>query len=206
MTKIDDKHVALKRAGFDLGAALAPAGTSPSSSASSSAPPARRSCGCRSTPSSATTTTACPPTKGTDIGDMLTMFWKSVTDSFTEDERQARTGAPNQGGVGVGGGFDLVPAAIAAPGDGLVIIGMHAPPFSPPGGECPYYLRETQHPVADARQVPELLRRRKGESRGWIDTGTPHFKAGAVSDGLDYGTARSRGEEFVKMIAGGGGS
>jgi hypothetical protein len=140
---------------------------------------------------------------GTDLGDMLTLIWKSTFDSFTETEKQAMTGSPSLGGVG--GGIGLVGEAISDPEAGLVIVGMHAPPFSPPGGEYPYYLRETQHPVADARQVPEFLRRRKGDARGWVAAGTAHFKTGLVAQGLDYGIATGRADDFARLIAGGTG-
>ena len=137
-----------------------------------------------------------------DAGTMLTLIWRNTLGSLNEDERQAKAGAPNQGGTG--GGINLLRSALSNAGEGLVIVGMHAPPFSPPGGEYPYYIRETQHPVADPGQVPEYLRRRKADSTGWIPSGTPYFKTGLVSKGLDYGIARGRCDEFAEVIAGAG--
>jgi hypothetical protein len=135
-----------------------------------------------------------------DTGTLLTVIWRNTVGSLSESEQQVRSGAPNQGGTG--GGIDLLRSALADAADGLVIVGMHAPPFSPPGSEYPYYIRETQHPVADPRDVPEYLRRRKADSSGWIASGTPHFKVGIVSKGLDYGIAMGRCDEFAEVLAG----
>ncbi len=147
-----------------------------------------------------------------NLGELLSLFWKNLWGTFTEDEQQAQAGAPNLGGTG--GALDDVRQALSnVPPEGLVIVGMHAPAFSPPGGEYPFYLRETQHPVADPAQVPQLLVRRKVISKsdadkglltGWVPSGTPFFKIGPVDENLDFGIARGRADEFVRIAAGEG--
>ncbi|MGH2967700.1 MAG: hypothetical protein ACRDK0_01350 [Solirubrobacteraceae bacterium] len=132
------------------------------------------------------------------------LIWKKLTDGFTEDERAANSGSPNS--ATAAGGLGLLRDALASAGDGLVIVGMHAPAFSPPGGEYPYFLRETQHPWADSAEIPGYMRRfgQPPTGQGWVPTGTPHFKAGPVAEGLDHGVARQDADELVRLAAGEG--
>ena len=95
-------------------------------------------------------------------------------------------------------------AVVEAGADGLVIVGMHCPPFHVSGGENPYFLRETMHPVADPALTDAFVARRGIPGSTWSRTGTPHFKDGDLLDGMDDGFIATGGQEFLEVCAGSG--
>jgi len=104
--------------------------------------------------------------------------------------------------------LDLLRDAVQDAGsDGLVIVGMHTPAFSPKGGEYPYYLRETLLPSADPALVQEYIQRNDFEGASWMRSGAAFFKKGGnVSDGLNEGIAARGGAEFLNICVGLGAS
>jgi hypothetical protein len=128
-------------------------------------------------------------------------------------------------------GFDnddvnLVSAALEEAGtEGVVIVGMHAPPINPMKTDLPNCLRETARQVADEHQVLGFLARvsdemteeeligtnPEGPEDGWWNrhktwprSGTPYMHSGSVDDLLDYGTAVGNKQAVVEMFAGKG--
>lgn len=106
--------------------------------------------------------------------------------------------------------------------NGLVIVGMHAPPLNPSGSELPNCFRESVHPSNDAVQITGYLARNvpaefiapgpaplphpEDKRPGWPRTGTPHFHTGPIEDLLDNGIAVGEQEELAKLLAGVGAS
>jgi predicted MPP superfamily phosphohydrolase len=124
----------------------------------------------------------------------------------SEGTRHFFAGSPDSVGISRSE-LDLVRGALrGAVPRGVVIVGMHAPPLCPPGGEQPICLRETVHPTNDAGQVEGYLRRRKefkaGSHRNWPFSGTPYFHVGSLEKGLDDGTAVGVKDELAQLFAG----
>ena len=86
---------------------------------------------------------------------------------------------------------------------GVVILGMHVPPFSPLG-DYPYYFRETVHPVCDPKRTTDYLQRNKVKSDGWSLSGTPYFKTGDAGNGqgLDNGVIGNFQMDFIRLCTG----
>jgi hypothetical protein len=109
-----------------------------------------------------------------------------------------------------------VRAALQAPGNGAVIVGIHAPPLNPKGNEFPHYFRETEHPTANPELMTGYLIRADSKifagqggvldpnkpHKDWIRTGTPHFKNGSVSNMLDFGVSRGEIDSFLNLCLG----
>jgi hypothetical protein len=97
----------------------------------------------------------------------------------------------------------LKPALDEAGANGVVIVGMHVPPFSPLG-DYPYYFRETVHPIADPKLTQEYISRNKVKSDGWSLTGTPYFRTGEIGNGhgLDNGVISEHGMDFLRLCTG----
>jgi hypothetical protein len=87
---------------------------------------------------------------------------------------------------------------------GVVIVGVHVPPFAPKGGEYPYYLRETLHPHVDSKLTEEYLNRNSIKSDGWTTTGTSYFRTGEAGNGhgLDNGVPAEYQMDFLRVLAG----
>jgi hypothetical protein len=114
--------------------------------------------------------------------------------------------------------------------EGLVVVGMHAPPLNPRGNDFSNFLRETVHPTNDEAQMLGFLARNAPEASlklaqpapvgmgeaqwreavvsrmapGWPRTGTPYFHSGPIEDMLDYGIAVGQQEALAQLIAGHG--
>jgi hypothetical protein len=97
-----------------------------------------------------------------------------------------------------------VPALSEVGPNGVVIVGMHVPPFSPVNSEFPYYLRETVHPTVDPTFTQEYLTRNTIKTDGWTSTGTPFFHVGEIGNGkgLDNGVISEYGMDFIRLLAG----
>jgi hypothetical protein len=132
-----------------------------------------------------------------------------------EDTRRSGAGSPNSKG------FDhydlgLVSQALKEAGpQGLVMVGLHAPPLNPEASELSHYFRETEHPTADGNEVVGFLRRRdplpfmnpQGSNPfslhpDWVRTGTPYFKRGGIEDLLDDGIAMGETDRFLRLCVG----
>ncbi|MEP6832555.1 MAG: metallophosphoesterase [Gemmatimonas sp.] len=116
----------------------------------------------------------------------------------------------------------LVRAAIDSAGaNGIVLVGMHAPPINPSGNMMLAHFRETMHPAAAPEFVTAFLLARDTSSvmrvqnntlvprsdalttkSSWPRNGTPHFHAGTVEDLMDYGIAVGLQEELMKLFSG----
>jgi hypothetical protein len=155
-----------------------------------------------------------------DLGDL---FWYEYIDS-TENQRNFAAGSPNQQGFD-GGDLALVTQALAQAGDnGIVVVGVHAPPVNPSGNEYPYYFREThtQDPASELAEVAGFLIRRDPnafadfpESRFNLNKGlaaheswrqkeplTDFFVEGTADDLLDYGTSRENNRALLELYTG----
>ncbi|MCA6117322.1 metallophosphoesterase [Bradyrhizobium sp. WSM 1738] len=93
-------------------------------------------------------------------------------------------------------------AIVEAGIDGLVIVGMHCPPFHPRFGEYPYYQRETLRPTADPALTEEYVRRRGIPGAAWPRTGTAYFMAGDLRDGMDDGYIANGAQELIDICTG----
>ncbi len=93
-------------------------------------------------------------------------------------------------------------AVVEAGTDGLVIVGLHCPPFHINGGEYPYYQRETLHPTANPALTEAFVAAAKIPGTTWPRTGTPHFKDGDLLDGMDDGFLPHGGQSFIDSCAG----
>lgn len=120
--------------------------------------------------------------------------------------------------------LDLLRGALQEAGvQGLVIVGMHAPPLNPCNNELPNCFRESVHPTSDPAQVmgylmrcvpgevalvlPDGITPKSDADRqrpGWPRTGTPYFHTGPVEDLLDYGIAVGEQEALAQLVAGHG--
>lgn len=133
--------------------------------------------------------------------------------SYLVDAPSIGLGVPQASKTLMGGGtpsvgisdaeLGLVRQALVDAGpSGVVIVGMHAPVLSPAGHEYAYFFRETLHPTADPRLTDEFLKRRKLNGATWSKTGTPYFKVGDNTDGMDSDAISQRANEFVRVCAG----
>jgi hypothetical protein len=113
---------------------------------------------------------------------------------------------------------------------GVVVVGMHAPPLNPRGNDFSNFLRETAHPTNDEAQMLGFLARNATNAEfelaqpapagmseaqwresvvsrlapGWPRSGTPYFHSGPIEDMLDYGIAVGQQEALARLIAGDG--
>ncbi len=112
--------------------------------------------------------------------------------------------------------------------DGVVIVGMHAPPINIFGNEYNHFFRETEHSGADPFEIVSFLRRCSpflfslsagaggiGQPMpndmakalamqkwpGWF-TGGPNFKVGSPMEFVHEGVSRGNIEQFLKLICG----
>lgn len=93
-------------------------------------------------------------------------------------------------------------AVFEAGSDGVVIVGMHCPVLSHAGHDYAYFMRETLHPAADPALTDDFVRRHKLNGASWFRNGTPYFKVGDTSDGLDADTIANGDKEFLEICAG----
>lgn len=109
--------------------------------------------------------------------------------------------------------------------DGIIIIGMHAPPINSFGNEYPHYFRETEHAIIDELEIVNYIRRHEklinqgfpainnkmaknlvaNRFPDWL-TGTSAFKFGSHKEFLDEGVSRGDIMTFLKLICGHEGS
>jgi len=139
-----------------------------------------------------------------DWEGLVGFLWDYATDSLSRSTDRALNGTINADGLSYGV-YTRTSAALNEAGtNGVVIVGMHVPPFSPVNSEYPYYLRETLHPVMDAKLTQTYLDRNGFNTEGWSLTGTPYFKKGEIGDGhgLDNGVIAEYGMDFVRLLAG----
>ena len=111
--------------------------------------------------------------------------------------------------------------------DGVVIVGMHAPPINIFGHEYNHYFRETEHPDADPLETVSFLYRHSRLNfiaqpgpympasmaqatamLKWPDwfNGTTHFKSGSHEEFIHEGVSRKDIALFLKLICGHEGS
>lgn len=111
-----------------------------------------------------------------------------------------------------------------AEAEGVVIVGMHAPPVNPAKTDVSNCLRESVHPTSPEPQVlgwlarkfpavftatalaPALIDKIRTMAPGWPRTGTPHFHEGPIEDLLDEGISVGHQEALAKLIAGASGT
>lgn len=106
--------------------------------------------------------------------------------------------------------------------DGIIIVGMHAPPINTFGNEYPHYFRETEHAVAEELETVNFIRRHKKHifaSNGILDnnkrakdrvrvkypnwlTKSNAFKFGSHKEFIDNGVSRGDIKTFLKLLCG----
>lgn len=100
--------------------------------------------------------------------------------------------------------------------DGVVIVGMHAPPLNPKNNEMPHFLRETEHPEVNKELIGGYLNRcdymgfsiQGGHNDhtkpypDWLRSNSRNFKRKSPGDFLDYGVSKGKQEEFLKLCNG----
>ena len=115
-------------------------------------------------------------------------------------------------------------------GDGIIIVGMHAPPINTFGNEYPHYFRETEHRISDILETVNYIRRHKpalflnmgmtppqrlnnSASKGRVQSKFPNwltdssaFKFGSNKELLDEGVSRGDIKKFLKLLCGQEGS
>ncbi|QRM87751.1 hypothetical protein FG167_00455 [Lacinutrix sp. WUR7] len=108
--------------------------------------------------------------------------------------------------------------------DGIIIVGMHAPPINTFGNEYPHYFRETEHAQADELETVNYIRRHKkhlfmdplghhplsnkmakanvkARFPNWL-TNSSAFKFGSNKELLDNGVSRGDIKNFLKLLCG----
>jgi LGFP repeat-containing protein/calcineurin-like phosphoesterase family protein len=136
--------------------------------------------------------------------DLVKFFYDYASDSLSRATDRALNGCIDAAGLTDEVYKYSATALNEAGASGVVIVGMHVPPFSPVNGEYPYFLRETVHPVADPKLTKAYLDRNKFKTDGWSLTGAPYFKTGEIGNGhgLDNGVISEHGMDFVRLLAG----
>ena len=137
-----------------------------------------------------------------DQADLAFLF-NALIHGLPDDQKSLfEGGAPQQLGFAATELSLLHDAIQEAGADGLVIVGMHAPAMSPVGGEYPYYFRETLRATADPTLTQEYIASRQLSGGSWTIPGTPYFKVGDVTDGLDSGILKAGHAEFMQLCCG----
>ena len=77
------------------------------------------------------------------VVDGLWEGFKTKLGYGSEDQKAFTSGSPNS--VGIKYLEHFISGLKEAGDDGIVIVGMHAPPINPKGSEYPHYFRETEH-------------------------------------------------------------
>lgn len=136
--------------------------------------------------------------------DLVKFLYEDETNNLSRATDCAVNGTIDASGLSQEVLVAPIPALAEAGQTGVVIVGMHVPPFSPVNSEFPYYLRETIHPIADPRLTIEYLSRNKFKTDGWSETGTPYFLVGEVGNGhgLDNGVISEYGMDFIRLLCG----
>jgi hypothetical protein len=137
-------------------------------------------------------------------GDLIKYLYEINEGHLSRAADCAVNGVIDADGLSYGVFITPVPALSDAGQNGVVIVGMHVPPFSPVKSEFPYYLRETVHPTVDPSFTQEYLSRNGINTDGWTSTGTPFFHVGEIGNGkgLDEGVISEYGMDFVRLLAG----
>lgn len=136
--------------------------------------------------------------------DLVNFLWTYETVGPSRSTDRALNGCIDAAGLNYDVYTQTLPALNEAGANGVVIVGMHVPPFSPVNAEYPYYLRESLHPVMDPKLTRAYLDRNKFKTDGWSLTGTPYFKTGEIGNGhgLDDGVISEYGMDFLRLLAG----
>jgi hypothetical protein len=136
--------------------------------------------------------------------DLVKFLYDYETNNLSTGMDRAVNGTIDASGLSDGVYEATKPALDQAGANGVVIVGMHVPPFSPVNSEYPYYLRETVHPVADPSLTKEYLSRNGMKTDGWTLSGTPYFKSGEIGNGcgLDNGVISEHGMDFLRLLTG----
>lgn len=139
-----------------------------------------------------------------DWPDLVKFLYEYKTGTLSRATDCAVNGTVDAAGLSHDVFLAPLPALSAASQNGVVIVGMHVPPFSPVNSEYPYYLRETIHPSTDAEFTLDYLSRNGFKTDGWTYTGTPYFRAGEIGNGhgLDNGVISEYGMDFIRLLAG----
>lgn len=169
-----------------------------------------------------------------DLGVLESTWEALVVKVFggSEDQESFTAGEPNQVGFSPKH-CDLVRQALVEAGnEGIVVVGVHGPPFNIKGGEFNHYFRETEHPTADKKEIVGFLIRNdlaqfrvreavnelgkimwvnwdaaervaRDKHPNWMNSlGQPFFMRGNVSDLLDHDTSHGAADYFLKLCAG----
>ncbi len=136
--------------------------------------------------------------------DLVKFLYEDVTGGFSRATDRAVNGTIDASGLSHDVLLQSLPALSQAGQNGVVIVGMHVPPFSPVGSEFPYFLRETVHPTADPKLTQGYLATNHFKTDGWTNSGTPYFRVGEVGNGhgLDNGVISEYGMDFIRLLAG----
>ncbi len=151
--------------------------------------------------------------------DMVNTDWeafKQWLNAGTESENNFAAGHPNSEGL-EDSQINLLRKTLNEP-QGLVLIGMHAPPVNPKGNEYPHYFRETEHrylkidfkfPYLKDEISAYVFRQDLSwlhSHNGWFEAeGESYFYKGKDGeDLLDYGISKGKIREFLQLCAGDG--
>jgi hypothetical protein len=119
-----------------------------------------------------------------------------LVDGTFDESQMIDAGSPNNVGFTRKHLTSISQALTEAGSEGLVIVGVHAPPLNPRANQAPHYLRETEHATA----IPGLLKSWDGP--GWDTAGKPYFKHGVLDHLLMNGIAEQLADEFLGICAG----
>lgn len=167
---------------------------------------------------------------------MLDTYWdKDMIDSIgdaalnwlgfdSESSRNFADGNPDSQGMN-DSQISMLRSTLKKP-EGLVIVGMHAPPINPKSNEYPHYFRETEHSKLKISfdfdnkakdDISAFLWRndRQGgisandyiyKHKGWfeIQGETCFYRGKTINDLLDYGTAKDKVNELLQLCSGKG--
>ncbi|MCX2681866.1 hypothetical protein OOZ15_18065 [Galbibacter sp. EGI 63066] len=147
--------------------------------------------------------------------------WDAITTSFgfgSEDEEAFQVHhAPNC--IGPNKRVYTLLANTLKKEEGLVFVGMHAPPVNIWKNEYPHYFRETEHAKTDELEIVNFLRRSKFAAFGVMNNNemskrvviqhfkdwplsTDAFKTHSAKNLVDFGVSRGDIDEFLRLLTG----
>jgi len=138
----------------------------------------------------------------TGIGDAIEEF----LGASNQDETTFVKGTPNTAGRDLTVFRD---ALRDTPADGILVVGMHAPPLNVWRNEYPHYFRETERAGYDEKKLNDLIGgflSRHSLSPlvvhdTWRRDTSTEFKRGSIGDLLDFGIATWGGADFLDLCA-----
>jgi len=132
----------------------------------------------------------------------------------SDDQRNFADGGPNSEGFTRRYNENLKWALKKAKGEGIFIVGMHAPPINLVKHDHSHFLRETERPFTSADEIKAYLRRHASYTKAlltpymgweypseWLDKEVGYFKKGDIR-GLDYSISSGEVSDFLNICVG----